>query len=262
MSRFNHIQSRRAGFTLVELLVVISIIGLLVALLMPTLSSARELSRLTQCAANQRSIMQTLTIYGSDNRQWMPSSRTWNRPTAFQTENAQQTGGWLSEYITSSQMLVCPSGDNTDPVMGGPNYYRSMFLLLASRGDRASTASDWWFGWQLQYQSLPSNKNGAPVPNIDYCGRTIRQTNTNVAPSTNTGFIEEPSKQAMITEIWRPSRTQRFDNQTSLSVRINHITLDGINTIYVDGHGTFRNNLSTTNYNKRFFTNQGGDLYW
>src|SRR4051812_22376961 len=51
------------AFTLVELLVVIGIIAVLISILLPTLTRARESSNRTKCLSNMRSIYQLLKIY-------------------------------------------------------------------------------------------------------------------------------------------------------------------------------------------------------
>jgi len=53
----------RFGFTLVELLVVISIIAILAALLMPAIQAAREAARRAQCVSNQRQVAFALQNY-------------------------------------------------------------------------------------------------------------------------------------------------------------------------------------------------------
>jgi len=60
------------GFTLVELLVVIGIIALLISILLPALSKARESANRTKCMANQRQVMMAALQYTNEYKGFLP----------------------------------------------------------------------------------------------------------------------------------------------------------------------------------------------
>src|SRR5689334_19974171 len=63
---------RRCAFTLVELLVVIGIIAILVGILLPTLSRARESAKKTACLSNLKQLGDAFRLYAAGNKDAMP----------------------------------------------------------------------------------------------------------------------------------------------------------------------------------------------
>ncbi len=60
----------RDGFTLVELLVVVAIMGVLISILMPSLARARETARLQLCVSYKRALANADSVYATDHRFW------------------------------------------------------------------------------------------------------------------------------------------------------------------------------------------------
>jgi prepilin-type N-terminal cleavage/methylation domain-containing protein len=82
---------RQSAFTLVELLVVITIIGILIALLLPAVQAAREAARRAQCQNNVKQLGIALQNYHSQWSVFPPSSNWYPANTDTEKANIQRT---------------------------------------------------------------------------------------------------------------------------------------------------------------------------
>ena len=91
--------SARRGFTLVELLVVIGIIGLLVGLLLPAVQAARESARRTDCSNRVRQLALATHMH-HDALKYFPPARYESRPDADEADQCGlETPTWLARVM-------------------------------------------------------------------------------------------------------------------------------------------------------------------
>jgi len=114
-------QARRAGFTLVELLVVIGIIAVLIGILMPALIAARKAANTTQCGSNMRQIGNAMRMYLDQNKGkfplWHANGGVWRDPGsgAMLLENDPRAY-WGIMYLP---FLLKSNGDYENQVANG-----------------------------------------------------------------------------------------------------------------------------------------------
>lgn len=155
MKRTSHVSSRYAsdpGFTLVELLVVISIIALLIALLLPALSAAREAGIRVNCLAHLRQVGMAFHSYADDYNDYFlhqqdrrgdwsaqgDGSYWWYEKIAARMTNrdVEEIDAMSREEVLNNFVVVCPAPQQTTP--------RGSFGINGNAHNETGPSSFWY----------------------------------------------------------------------------------------------------------------------
>ena len=126
----------RPAFTLIELLVVIAIIALLVSILLPSLTRAKELARTAICASNEKAVFGGLAMYAEEWNGWIATcGNNFNKLDTFWWEYLWQfppeesTSGYQADrnYVGTPDVFRCPSSADKGPTsLSGNTRYDAM----------------------------------------------------------------------------------------------------------------------------------------
>lgn len=104
---------RSRGFTLIELLVVVAIIALLISILLPSLSQARQQASGAACAGHLHGIGIAMHMYQSEAKGYMPGN-LWSEAAWSKQKQTLWFYNLFPMYIPDPKVLMCPG----DPFRG------------------------------------------------------------------------------------------------------------------------------------------------
>lgn len=224
---------RAAGFTLVELLVVIGIIAVLVGILLPALGRARQVAQRAACLSNLRQLYTASLLYANASRGYWPPAHvdfvTRNRHRWHGTRPSSAVpfdfdGSPLKPYLQTPSIKTCPTFDMPDATAGfergcGAYGYNAGFLGSGSGVP------------ELASLSLPILEFEARVMNAPAKLSMIRNHAEKIAfadaAMANPGLIEYSFLEAPLTA---------DGNETSPSLHFRH--RKRANVCWADGHAT------------------------
>ncbi len=178
----------RQGFTLVELLIVVAIIGILAVIAIPNYLTARERAERSACAGNLRTLGEAIALYKLDFGVFpLADGTAGSNPSPGQTtvgEGPAANGSWDGvprvllelEYVTDENVLYCPTlkrryGTQAKYFRYAYNYSAADTLGSVGGADNIEHApGDFWIARCLWVPAVSSFRpaSGVVYPHGDY----------------------------------------------------------------------------------------------
>jgi prepilin-type N-terminal cleavage/methylation domain-containing protein len=160
MGRWFMLTQRKNAFTLVELLVVITIIGILIALLLPAVQAAREAARRMQCSNNLKQIGLGLHLY-HDTNNMLPAGWRGYLPTTNVPDPLSEPGwGWAACILPFvEQGNVARSMIHYDQSIAAPANAEAVRLVL---GLFRCPSDD----TKMTFEWIPDESTGVRIPQL------------------------------------------------------------------------------------------------
>ncbi len=221
------------GFTLVELLVVVSIIALLVSILLPSLKKAREQAKATVCLSNLRALGQGLMLYATEYDGRMPgplhpslyreqTDRNYidrgindeaqikflkNRQLTYKLNSVMNQKGDADRVNISDGVSTCPSVErilsNEHFASFKANTGRTVFPFHYALNNYGDTSSD------PDNDGFSDNPRKTNPPNYFGASPSLGST-ADPTPPVTLSRIKRPSDEWAIADAWYRRRSSQF----------------------------------------------------